>query len=172
MEAGLAGPRTISRKCCALDDRRAGERQRRDRIELNLERRMPFRDLLRLKPRGPRKRVLAVASGGGHWVQLQRLMAAMDGHEIVYVTTLDSYREEVEHTSRFYSVRDANRWDKLGLLRMAMQLSLIVLREQPDIVISTGAAAGYFCIRLARLMGARTIWVDSLANADCLSLCG
>jgi UDP-N-acetylglucosamine:LPS N-acetylglucosamine transferase len=99
-------------------------------------------------------------------------MTAMDGHEIVYVTTLDSYREEVGDTARFYSVRDANRWNKLGLLRMAVQLSVIVLREQPDIVISTGAAAGYFCIRLARLLGARTIWVDSLANADCLSMCG
>ena len=133
---------------------------------------MQFRDLFRKRPEGARQRVLAVASGGGHWVQLQRLMSAMEGHEVAFVTTLDSYREEVGSAARFYSVRDANRWNKPGLLRMAVQLTWIVFREQPDIVISTGAAAGYFCVRLAKLLGARTIWVDSMANAECMSLCG
>jgi len=99
-------------------------------------------------------------------------MGAMEGQDVAFVTTLDSYREEMCSGTRFYSVADANRWNKLGLLRMAIQLSIIVIRENPDIVISTGAAAGYFCVRLAKLLGARTIWVDSLANADCLSLCG
>jgi len=133
---------------------------------------MQFRQLFRKREDDVRQRVLAVASGGGHWVQLQRLMAAMDGHEIAFVTTLDSYREEVGEAARFYWVRDANRWNKLGLIRMAIQLTFIVLRERPDIVISTGAAAGYFCVRLAKLFGARTIWVDSLANAECMSMCG
>jgi exopolysaccharide biosynthesis glucuronosyltransferase PssD len=118
------------------------------------------------------QRVLAVASGGGHWVQLRRLMAAAEGHDIAVVTTLDSYREEVGPAARFYFVRDASRWTKLGLVRMAIQLTFIVLKERPDVVISTGAAAGYFCLRLAKALGARTIWVDSLANAGCMSLCG
>ena len=133
---------------------------------------MQFRQLFRKRQENARQRVLAVASGGGHWVQLQRLMAAMDGHDLAFVTTLDSYREEVGAAARFHAIRDANRWNKLGLIRMAIQLTFIVLREQPDIVISTGAAAGYFCVRLAKLLGARTIWVDSLANAECMSLCG
>src|SRR6185503_11848926 len=97
---------------------------------------MQFKQLFRSRTEPRRQRVLAVASGGGHWVQLQRLMAAMDGHDITFVTTLESYREEVPDSARFYCVRDASRWNKFGLLRMAIQLSVIVLREQPDIVIS------------------------------------
>ena len=39
-------------------------------------------------------------------------------------------------------------------------------------VISTGAAPGYFAIRIGRLLGAKTIWVDSIANAEELSMTG
>ena len=35
-----------------------------------------------------------------------------------------------------------------------------------------GAAPGFFAISLARLVGARSVWVDSIANAEELSLSG
>lgn len=60
----------------------------------------------------------------------------------------------------------------MALLRTARQLAFIMMRERPDIVISTGAAPGYLALRLARLAGARTIWLDSIANVDQLSLSG
>jgi hypothetical protein len=46
------------------------------------------------------------------------------------------------------------------------------LVEKPDVVISTGAAPGYFAIRIGRLLRMRTIWIDSIANADELSMSG
>jgi UDP-N-acetylglucosamine:LPS N-acetylglucosamine transferase len=48
----------------------------------------------------------------------------------------------------------------------------ILLRERPDVIISTGAAPGYFALRLGKWFGARTIWVDSIANVEKLSLSG
>ena len=90
---------------------------------------------------------------------------------MAYVTTIDSYRKDVG-SSRFYLVNDANRWNRFGLIKMALKLIWILLRERPDIVISTGAAPGYVAIRVAKLMGARTIWIDSIANVDVLSLSG
>ena len=53
-----------------------------------------------------------------------------------------------------------------------MQLARIMFRERPDVVVSTGAAPGYFCLKFAKWVGARTVWIDSIANADCLSLAG
>lgn len=119
-----------------------------------------------------RKRVLAVASGGGHWVQLRRLAPAFDGCDVAFVTVQPDYRSTVPGSSRFYCVRDATRWDRWGLLVLALQLSWIVLRERPRIVVSTGAAPGFIALRLGRLVGARTIWVDSIANVESLSLSG
>ena len=51
-------------------------------------------------------------------------------------------------------------------------IAWLLWQERPDVVISTGAAPGYFAIRLGNLFGARTIWVDSVANVEELSLSG
>ena len=117
------------------------------------------------------KRILAVASGGGHWIQLRRLMPAFQEHEVIYVTTLGSCADEVSG-HRFFCVRDANRHRKLALAWVALSVALILLRVRPDVVISTGAAPGFFAVRLGKLIGCRTIWIDSLANAEQLSLSG
>jgi UDP-N-acetylglucosamine:LPS N-acetylglucosamine transferase len=124
-------------------------------------------------------RVLAVASSGGHWIQLRRLRPAWEGCDVAYATTHAGYRAELREDAtpsgeapRFYSVVDANRWQRLRLLRLLFQIALLLLRERPDVVVSTGAAPGYLALRLGKLLGARTVWVDSLANAEELSLSG
>lgn len=53
-----------------------------------------------------------------------------------------------------------------------MTAAWIVIRERPDVVVTTGAAPGLVVLALARLLGARTVWVDSIANAERLSLSG
>jgi UDP-N-acetylglucosamine:LPS N-acetylglucosamine transferase len=118
-----------------------------------------------------RKRVLAVASSGGHWIQLRRLGPAFAGHDVAYLTTNAGHRGEVGR-ARFYTVADANRRSVLALARSALQILRVLARERPDVVVSTGAAPGYLTIRAARLFGARTAWIDSVANVEELSLSG
>jgi UDP-N-acetylglucosamine:LPS N-acetylglucosamine transferase len=118
-----------------------------------------------------RQRVLAVASGGGHWVQLLRTTGAFEDHDLAFVTTDDGYRQDVPG-SRFYVVNDANRWDRIGSLRLAIRILRILRAERPDLVFSTGAAPGCLAIVFGRLMGARTIWLDSIANLERMSLSG
>ena len=117
------------------------------------------------------KKILAVASSGGHWVQLRRLRPAFEGHDVAYLTTDRGHRSEIGD-ARFYAVRDGNRTSKRELLVCALQIGWVLLRERPDIVVSTGAAPGYLAIRAARLVGARTVWIDSVANVEELSLSG
>lgn len=118
-----------------------------------------------------RPRVLAVASGGGHWVQLLRLRPALEGCEVTFVTVRDSYRSQVPG-SDFIAVNDATRWNKLSLLRLAFRMYRIVRSLRPDVIVSTGAAPGYFALRFGRWFGARTLWIDSIANAEEVSLSG
>lgn len=118
-----------------------------------------------------RKKVLAVASAGGHFVQLMRMAPAFAHHDVLWLSTAPGLAEKIPF-GRFASVRDASMWDKPGLLLMALQVGWQVLRLRPDVVISTGAAPGYFAVVFGRLLGARTIWVDSIANAEELSLAG
>lgn len=112
-------------------------------------------------------KVLAVGSAGGHWTQLMRLLPALEQHDVALVSTMDQ-----GVGTRFYRVVDANQHEKWAMLKMMAQVFLVVLRERPHVVISTGAAPGYMALRFGRLFGARTIWVDSFANVDRLSMAG
>lgn len=118
-----------------------------------------------------RKKLLAVASSGGHWIQLMRLLPAFSSYEIIFVTVLASYRSEVPN-NKFYLVNDATRWTKFKLIGLAVRLGWIVFKERPRVILSTGAAPGYFALLFGRLFGARTIWVDSITNIDQLSMSG
>jgi UDP-N-acetylglucosamine:LPS N-acetylglucosamine transferase len=118
-----------------------------------------------------RKKILAISSGGGHWIELMRLRAAFRGHFVVYVTVSDAYRAHVGDAP-LRVVHDATRWDHLGMVRTSLQVLKILLEERPDVVISTGALPGFFGVVLGKALGARTIWVDSLANVEELSMSG
>jgi UDP-N-acetylglucosamine:LPS N-acetylglucosamine transferase len=116
-----------------------------------------------------RKKILAVASSGGHWTQLLRLRPAFGDHEVVFATTQDDSRSEVPG-QRFRLLPDANRHSRWRGLALILRTLMIVLLERPDVVISTGAAPGYFAIRFGRYIGARTLWLESIANAEEFSL--
>ncbi|WP_050931961.1 hypothetical protein [Aestuariivita boseongensis] len=123
-------------------------------------------------------RVLAVSSGGGHLAELRRLSPAWDGAELTYVVTEPGYTDDVRKDPgtpdgkppRVLFLPDANKAQKLRLARLALAALWMILRERPDVVISTGAAPGYFAIRFGKMLGARTIWVDSIANAEEMSV--
>lgn len=116
------------------------------------------------------KKVLAVASGGGHWVQLMRLRKAFDDGMVTYMSTSPGYSADV--AGRFVSVIDASMWEKWRLIQMFAQVAWHVLRIRPHVVLTTGAAPGFAAIVFGKLIGAKTIWVDSIANSEELSRSG
>ena len=101
-----------------------------------------------------------------------RITPAFADQEVAYVTVNDLYREDIPPGARFYVINDATRWNKFKLILMLMKLFWIVWRERPDVVISTGAAPGYFALRIAKMLRARTIWIDSMANVERMSMAG
>lgn len=117
------------------------------------------------------KKVLAVASAGGHWTQLLLLNCAF-GHGDVHYLTTNINRSAVQTQGKLTTVIDADLSTKLKLIPLALQVLFAVLKTRPDIVISTGAAPGFFAVLFGRLLGAKTIWVDSMANYSSMSVSG
>lgn len=117
-----------------------------------------------------RKKLLAVASGGGHWVQLLRLSPAFEGADVGFLSTNAAYAKDV--AVRLYVVTDANLWNKLGLMKMFAEVAWVMLKVRPDIVVTTGAAPGFAAVVFGRLLGAKTVWIDSIANSEELSNSG
>jgi UDP-N-acetylglucosamine:LPS N-acetylglucosamine transferase len=116
-------------------------------------------------------KLLALASGGGHWVQLQRLRPAFEEFETAYVSMFDSYAEQVEG-SRYYVVPDASRFELKSFMPVFAKAIAILLKERPRAIVTTGSAPMLVFILLGRLIGARTLWIDSIANSERMSTSG
>lgn len=48
----------------------------------------------------------------------------------------------------------------------------VVRKENPHVVITTGAAPGLVVLFAAFCLRKKTVWIDSIANVNHLSLCG
>ncbi|GGE01204.1 hypothetical protein GCM10011390_20090 [Aureimonas endophytica] len=114
--------------------------------------------------------VLAVASGGGHWEQMQIVSAAFEGQTVLFVTTKQGLLDQAG--LKGVVVKDCNR-NRIGdTMQCVRQCAKLVFSIRPKVVISTGAAPGLICLAFGRLVGAKTIWIDSFANVEKLSMSG
>lgn len=116
-----------------------------------------------------RPKILAIASGGGHWIQLLRLRPAFFGADVTFASVEQQATRDVAG-HRFFRFPDANRERKLALIFQILRIAWIVARVRPHVIVSTGASCGYVAVRLGRMLGARTMFIDSIANAEKLSL--
>jgi hypothetical protein len=118
-----------------------------------------------------RLKILAIASGGGHWIQLLRLRPAFADADVTYASVDPGSAIDVEG-DRYLNFNDANRDRKLAMILQVLRIGWIMLVIRPDVIVSTGASCGYVALRLGRLFGARSLFIDSIANAEHLSLSG
>jgi UDP-N-acetylglucosamine:LPS N-acetylglucosamine transferase len=117
------------------------------------------------------KKIFAISSPGGHWIQLTRLCHGLEAkNQIVYAMPDKLFKAKKDQ--KVYSVVDVSADDKWKLIPCALQVAFILLRERPSAIISTGAAPGAVAIMLGRLFGIKTIWVDSIANVQKISRAG
>ena len=118
------------------------------------------------------KKVMAVASIGGHWIQLLRIARPMEEHyEMVYVSTHPKCATMVEG-QKFYQTADFSRTDAWKLIPSFFKALKTIVQEKPDAIITTGAAPGLVYLLAGKLLGRKTIWIDSIANAEHLSASG
>lgn len=118
------------------------------------------------------KTIIAVASLGGHWIQLLRIAKPLEKlYDVTYVSTHNKCATMIGDSS-FYILNDFSRWDAWRLIPATIKSLFIIIRMNPKAVISTGAAPGLIMLFVAKLCGKKTIWIDSIANAEQPSLCG
>lgn len=116
--------------------------------------------------------ILAVASKGGHWDELMQLRAAFDSAARVSYATTDPALAAAADLPACITLSDYSQSEPFKVLRGAIETFGLVRRLRPDVVISAGAAPGLLCLLWGRVFGAKTIWIDSIANAETLSLSG
>lgn len=136
----------------------------------------PYSNELRFSHTGVRAlhikgRIFAVASSGGHWEQLMAVHEAFADHDIIYATTIAD-PPGINGDSPIHVLPDCNARQPLASLHCAWRTLRLIHRLRPEFVVSTGAAPGVFALFFGKFYGARTVWIDSVANAERLSLSG
>ena len=117
-------------------------------------------------------KVCLAASAGGHINQLIELSNGWNDRNVFCVTTTNVVEEKLKRLGHTYVVGESNRQHILQVIAVLIRCLKIVVREKPDVVISTGAAAGCIACFLGKFIGAKVVWIDSITNVDRLSLSG
>lgn len=120
-------------------------------------------------------KLLVAASAGGHARDLDVLLeSAQDLWPVcpsVYVTTGRSHARTVKRPDlEVYVIQEADRRTLLRGVRSAMQSLVIVVRERPTLVVTTGAMPMAILCGWARLTGAKIIWIECISQTEVLSL--
>lgn len=119
-----------------------------------------------------KKVLLAVASAGGHLIQLSRLLPAFSDYKVVIISTIDLSNKIEFKNYETLVVTDSNFDQKMKLTITAIQVLGHIVFKRPSKIVTTGAAPGLFAILFGKLVFAQSIWIDSIANAEELSFAG
>ena len=121
------------------------------------------------------KKICFVSSSGGHWEELMCLREIADENDSFFVTEEGGQVNDANLSERFYCVKQINRREKhfkrhfISSFRRAF---LILKKEKPDVIITTGALAAYpFCL-IGKLMRKKVIYIETFARVNGKSLTG
>lgn len=115
---------------------------------------------------------MAVASIGGHWIQLLRITKGLSADFNVTYSSTDPKCASMVDGADFFVVKDFSRWNAYLIVPNFFRFLGRFVMHRPAAVITTGAAPGLTALLAARLLGIKTVWVDSIANVEHLSFSG
>lgn len=114
------------------------------------------------------KKLCFAASSGGHFEQLLMLKPLMEKYDSFVVTENTDYRAEIKG-QRMYYVHQVNRKEKtlpFWMIINSFRSLRIILKERPDVVITTGVLAMIPLCLLMKLMGKKLIYIESFAKVS------
>lgn len=120
------------------------------------------------------KKVCFIASTGGHFEQLMMLKPLIDKYDSFIVTEKTKY-SAVKNESRIYYLKQVNRNEIVFIFKMIYNFLvsvIILLKEKPDFVISTGALATIPMCLMGKLFRKKIIFIESFAKINSPTLTG
>jgi beta-1,4-N-acetylglucosaminyltransferase len=101
-----------------------------------------------------------VCSHGGHMTEMRMLLPAFEGHELFYVTYPCKRTEMLAERETIYLTPNIGTSPVLMALAFVRACAILV-RERPDVVLSTGAEIAIPYLWVGKLLGARIAYVES-----------
>lgn len=119
-------------------------------------------------------KICFTASSGGHLEEISRLNQIESKYDNFLITEKNSFNQ-LKFAKKRYYFPQINRKEILFVFKFIYIFlkSIIVLRkEKPDYIISTGALCTFPVCVAGRIMGKKVIYIESFARCDKPSLTG
>ena len=105
--------------------------------------------------------------------ELLKVATSWSDCEVIFISTTDVVGDVLRRDyGKVYLVGECNRQHPFRIIRVFWRCLRILLTQRPDVVVSTGAAPGCVACVLGKLLGAKVVWLDSIATSERLSLSG
>ncbi len=119
-------------------------------------------------------RICLTSSSGGHFEQLIMLKPLIEKYEGYIVTEKIDYDIKVGNIPVKY-VNSINRTDKTFVIKFIanfIKSFFIIIKDKPDLVISTGALAAIPIMFWSKFFGSKVIYIESFAKINSPNISG
>ncbi|MGI6589576.1 MAG: PssD/Cps14F family polysaccharide biosynthesis glycosyltransferase [Candidatus Iainarchaeum sp.] len=116
-------------------------------------------------------KICITASAGGHLTEILQLKEVWKGKEYFFISDKRINAIDLSKKEKVYFITPARR-NLLNFLISLNETRKIFQKENPDIIISTGAEIGFSVMFFGILQGKRIIYIESIARINSPSLTG
>lgn len=119
-------------------------------------------------------KICFTSSSGGHLEEISRLNKIAERYEHFLITEKSSFNQNNFGKKKYY-VPQTNRKELFFIFKFVylfMYAFYIMIKEKPDIIISTGALVTYPICTIGKLLKKKIIYIESFARCDKPSLTG
>lgn len=117
-------------------------------------------------------KICLVCSSGGHFSQLHFLKEFWEVFDHFWVTFSGQDTSSLLRNEKVYWAYCPTNRNIKNLLRNIILAIKILMREKPDVIISTGAGVSVPFIYIAKILSIKAIYIESLTRINILSLSG
>lgn len=114
------------------------------------------------------KKLCFAASSGGHFEQILMLKPLMEKYDSFLITERTTYRTEIKDVKMYY-LNQVNRKEfffPFEMIGNSFKSLFILIKERPDVVITTGVLAMIPICLLAKLFHKKLIYIESFAKVN------
>lgn len=114
-------------------------------------------------------KIALVCSQGGHLTEMLLLMEAFEDQDVFFITYKDPTTSQLKYKKYLVKNIGTNLW---RMIEVFFQVIMILRKEKPGLIVSTGAEIAIPVFLSAKLLGIKTVYIESWCRVKTKSATG
>ena len=110
-------------------------------------------------------KICVACSAGGHLTEIMQLEEVFKRYDHFFVTYKNPDSEELTKMGKVYYIINPER-SVIKFVKNFFQAAVVLLKERPDVVITTGAGIVIPLCYLAKMAGKKIVYIESFCRID------